>query len=135
MHRLFRHFFAAFFCIALFSVTGTLGSLANFFLTHPPDSTATIAMSWFMNFIVVSTLTLMVLMPVTSIADHLFKYRWALSTFWQIPAVIPVFVIYVGAWSLIFGSHFLLAAYTATMALIFPMLLYWCIFRVTDLDL
>ncbi|HWB58712.1 MAG TPA: hypothetical protein VG733_04435 [Chthoniobacteraceae bacterium] len=135
MHRLYRHFFAATFCITLFSVTGTANGIARLLAGNPEDQAAvpSLPVGWFMNFVMMIALTLMIIMPVCSIADYLLDSRWSLPVLWQIPAIVPVFVAYVFVWSLIFGKQFLQAAAWGTGALIFPVLVYWCIFRVTAL--
>ena len=141
MHRLYRHFFAAFFCITLFSATGTLNGLVNFLLSdawtrHDTASPFTTmpAVDWLLTFVIISFLTLLVLAPVASFAEYLFTRKWDLPIYWQIPAVLPLFLVYICAWSLIFGHLFLYALYAGIVALAFPMLVYWGIFRITDRD-
>ena len=80
MHRLFRHFLAWLTCLVIFSATGTLDYFGTLVLTGQPyDGRASLLLTGLTNVVWVAFLCLVVLMPVTVIADYLFTRKWPVS--------------------------------------------------------
>lgn len=135
MHRVFRHFIAALVCIMIFSLTGTIDGFLQVLKNTPnPDPSTSLAFTGLLNFFLVSVLTLVVLSPVTSIADYLFTHTWSVPFYIQLPALVPLLILYLLPWSLLFGSLYFTILTAGTVALTIPLILYCAVFRVTDRD-
>ena len=135
MRSISRHFIATLICVTIFTLTGTIdGFLRVLQNTTNPNPGASFVFTGFLNFSFISVLSLVVLTPVTSIADYLFTHRWPFPFYIQIPVLIPLLIIYLLPWSLLFGGAFFLILFFGTIALTLPLFVYWGVFRVLDRD-
>jgi hypothetical protein len=133
MHRFYRHFLATFVCATVFSLTGMANGLESSLMGAPPDKAAAVlVINWMMNAVFFVFFSMIVLAPVTSVADYLFTRKWQLPFYLQIPALAPLLVAYLFFWSLLFGRLFYLVLCAAALGLIVPLWVYWGVFRVTD---
>jgi hypothetical protein len=133
MRSISRHFIATLVCVTIFTLFGTIDGFFRVLQTMPnPNPGASLLFTGFLNFVMVFALSLVVLTPVTSIADYLFKYKWPFSVFIQIPLLIPLLVLYLLPWTLFFGRFFFIVLLSGAVALTLPLMVYWCVFRALD---
>ena len=95
---------------------------------------ASLLLTGFLNFVFVSILSLVVLTPVTAIANYLFTEMWPVPFYIRIPALIPLLVVYLLPWSVYFGERWLLVVRSGTYALTLPLLVYWAMYRGLERD-
>ncbi len=98
------------------------------------DVGASLLLTGFLNFVFVSILSLVVLTPVTAIANYLFTEMWPVPFYIRIPALIPLLVVYLLPWSVYFGERWLLVVRSGTYALTLPLLVYWAMYRGLERD-
>ena len=135
MRSITRHFIATVFCVPIFTLMGTLDGFLRTLHTLPHvEPNASFFLSGLLNFIFVSTVFLVVLTPVASIAEYLFTRKWPLRFYVQIPALLPLLIVYLLPWTLFFGRRFLIVLVSGTIVLTLPLFLYWAIYRGLDRD-
>ena len=134
MRSITRHFIACVVCVTVFCLTGALDGFVNILRNPRADSRAVLALSALVYFIIVCAFCVLVLTPVTSIANYLFTYKWPLSVYGQAPLLIPLLVLYLFPWTLYFGRSFPSILLAGSLSLTLPLLLYWAIFKTLDRD-
>jgi hypothetical protein len=143
MHSVFRHFVASLFSVMIFTAAGTGdGFLRVIHQTPNADAGASLLLTGMANFVMACALSLVVLTPVSSIAQYLFDRRWSFPFYLQIPLLVPLLAVYLFPWALVFGRHatvasgapapFLFVLGLATLSLTLPLLIYWAVFRGLD---
>lgn len=133
MRSISRHFIATVLCVTLFTLIGTLDGFQRVLYSVPsPNASASLLFSGLLNFIFVSILSLMVLTPVSSLGEYLFTKKWLLPSYVQFAAILPLMIVYLTPWSLLFGNRFEIILVAATVSLTLPLLCYWAIFRLLD---
>jgi len=134
MHRLFRHFIAALCCITIFSATGTVDGFLRVLTTNPQANPgASLVLTGFLNFLLVSAICLVVLAPVTSIADYLFTKKWPVPVYVQLPSLVPLLIVYLLPWWFILPCR--VAFVVGALILMPPLLVYWGVFKGTDIEM
>jgi hypothetical protein len=135
MHSVFRHFVATVFCGCVFTAAGTgAGFLRVLHNTPNPDLQGSLVLTGFVNFVMVCVLSLVVLTPVTSIAQYLFERKWSFPAYVQVPILIPLLSAWLLPWALFFGRSFLAVLISCMMNLTLPVLIYWAVLRGLDRD-
>lgn len=133
VHRAFRHFLATVICVALFALNGVVSGFLRVLQNLPsPNKGASLAFSGLVNLALVSVVSLVVLTPVASIANHLFTRKWALPFYLQIPALVPLLLLYLVPWSALFGALFVRVLLLGTAGLTLPLWVYWCVFQAAE---
>ena len=135
MRSITRHFIATLVCITVFTLGGTGDGFLRVLQTMPnANPGVSLLLTGAFNFVFVSALSMVVLTPVASIADHIFKRKWPFRFFIQVPLLVPFLFTYLLMWTLVFGGHFLRLLIPGTRELILPLMLYWAVYRGLDRD-
>ena len=133
MHRITRHFIATLITVTLFTCTGTIDGVVRFLQSPPhPGMAPSVPLTGLINFIAIALISLVVLAPVTSIASYLFTRKWSFPFYIQMPALVPLLMVYLVPWVFVFGRPFFGLLFTNTIAFTLPLLLYWACYTVLD---
>ena len=135
MRPIFRHCMASLVCGLLFGAFYTADNFNRILhALHVTRPDTWVMYSDLTGFFVLSALMLLVVAPVAAIADYQFNYRWMLHRLLKLPVLLLVIIALMSPWALCFGVRFLDAFLVGAIMVSPPVIVYWLIFRVTDIE-
>ena len=130
MQRITRHFLSIVVCVTVFSLFGTANGLTNV-VTPETDPSASLALTGLLNVMGVLLLCVVLLAPIASVTDHLFRRRWNLPIYVEGSFTLLLLLIPTAIASFIFNGIYIPAFISLFIAGALPVLLYWIVFHIT----